>query len=127
MPDNPTGVPVLGDPALPVHYHDVIAEWQVKATAPFDVDPASRREVLRISQWNRGHNTDQLMFRPNLLPGAGDYGLMYITVGDGKNNPPHTDPYDQAQNPKSPLGKILRINPLQRGSRRYTVPRANPF
>jgi glucose/arabinose dehydrogenase len=83
--------------------------------------------VLRISQWNRGHNTDQLMFRPNLRPGAWGYGRMYITVGDGKNNPTHTDPFDQAQDPKSPLGKILRIDPLQRRSRRYAVPEANPF
>ena len=127
VPEVPPGVPVLRDPAIPVYYHDVIAEWQVDPADPSWVDPGSRREVLRISQWNRGHNTDQLMFKPSLRPGMAGYGQMYITVGDGKNNPSFTDPYDQAQNPKSPLGKILRILPLQQGSRSYAVPKANPF
>jgi glucose/arabinose dehydrogenase len=125
VPARPAGVPVLADPTIPVLYHDVLAEWQVDAAGKSI--PGSRREVVRVSQWNRGHNTDQILFKPGLAPGAADYGLMYISVGDGKNNPPHTDPYDQAQNPKSPLGKILRINPLQRGTRSYTVPPSNPF
>ena len=125
VPAAPPGVPVLADPAIPVLYHDVVAEWQVDGQGK--VPPASRREVVRISQWNRGHNTDQLLFRPGRAAGAGDYGLLYISVGDGKNNPPHTDPHDQAQNRKSPLGKILRIDPLQQGTRSYTVPESNPF
>ena len=125
VPASPPGVPVLADPTIPILYHDVIAEWQVDGEGK--VVTASRREVLRISQWNRGHNTDQLLFKPGLTPGMSGYGFMYISVGDGKNNPAHTDPYDQAQNKQSPLGKILRINPLQRGSRSYTVPPSNPF
>lgn len=122
----PDSVPVLGDPALPLYYHDVIAEWQASASGS-TVDPGSRREVLRIRQWNRGHNTDQLMFNPNLTPGSFGYGLMYVTIGDGKNSPAYTDPYDLAQDRRSPLGKVLRINPLQRGALSYTVPSGNPF
>ena len=127
IPASPAGVPILRDPAVPVYYHDVIAEWQVSASNPAQVDPTSRREVVRISQWNRGHNADQLLFNPNLTPGMSNYGRMYISVGDGKNNPPFTDPFDQAQNRLSPLGKILRINPLKGGARSYTVPKGNPF
>ena len=129
FPAFPAGVPVLRDPdpGIPVYYHDVIAEWQVRATPPFAVDPLSRREVMRISQWNRGHNTDQLLFNPNLRPGMKGYGMMYISIGDGKNSPEYTDPYDQAQERLSPLGKILRIFPLKQGTRSYTVPRSNPF
>ena len=119
-------MPVLCDPALPVNHDDVIAEWQVNA-AGTRVKPNTRREVVRIRQWNRGHNTDQLLFNPNSLPGGAEYGLMYISVGDGKNNPPYTDPYDQAQNPLSPLGKILCIIPLKAGVRSYSVPVTNPF
>lgn len=123
----PPGVPILGDPALPLLYHDVLAEWRVSATDPSRVDPLSRREVLRIRQYAAGHNADQLLFNPRLLPGQPGYGAMFVGVGDGKNNPPHPDPFDQAQNPARPLGKILRIDPLQRGLRRYTIPPGNPF
>ena len=127
IPDTPAGVPILEGPGTPLDFHDVIAEWRVSATNANQVDPSSRREVLRIRQYHPRHNTDQLLFKHSLKPGAGTYGLMYISVGDGINSPTHTDPYDQAQNKKSPLGKILRINPLQRGTRTYTVPRSNPF
>ncbi len=41
--------------------------------------------------------------------------------------PTRTDPFDQAQNPASPLGKILCIDPLARPGRNYSTPRSNPF
>ena len=47
------------------YHHDVIAEWQVAADR-IERRSGTRREVLRIRQWNRGHNTDQLLFNPNL-------------------------------------------------------------
>lgn len=92
------------------------------------VDPASRHEVLRIVQFGLGHMADQLMFNPNARPGSADYGLMYLGVGDGNDNPTHTDKYDSAQDPGRPLGKILRINPLrQPNGRAYGIPSGNPF
>jgi glucose/arabinose dehydrogenase len=103
-------------------YH--LSDKKVSGTA---VVPSSYREVLRIRQYNRAHNTDQIMFNPNLVPGDPGYGLMFVGVGDGINRPSHTDPYDQAQNPRSPLGKLLRIDPLPRGGAPYTVPADNPF
>ncbi|MFO1073087.1 MAG: PQQ-dependent sugar dehydrogenase [Geminicoccaceae bacterium] len=126
QPAAPAGVPVLGDPALPLLHHDVVAEWRVGAD-PARVDPSTRREVLRIRQYAAGHNADQLLFDPRLRPGQAGYGAMFIGVGDGKNNAPHPDPFDQAQNRARPLGKILRIDPLQHGDRSYTVPADNPF
>ena len=126
QPAAPAGVPILGDPALPLLHHDVVAEWRVGAD-PARVDPSTRREVLRIRQYAAGHNADQLLFDPRLRPGQAGYGAMFIGVGDGKNNAPHPDPFDQAQNRARPLGKILRIDPLQHGDRSYTVPADNPF
>jgi glucose/arabinose dehydrogenase len=117
----------LGIPTQPLVHHDVIAEWQVDPANPSRVNPLSRREVLRIRGPGVGHNTEQILFNPNLRPGAAGYGLLYVSVGDGKNNPKHTDPYDNAQNPGSPHGKILRIDPLAREGRSYTVPATNPF
>ena len=120
-------MPILGDPLLPLHHHDVIAEWGVDSANQSRVDPSTRREVLRIRQYWFMHNTDQLLFNPNKSPGHSGYGAMFIGIGDGKNSPMHTDPYDQAQNPARPLGKILRIDPLKRGSASYSIPADNPF
>lgn len=121
----PADVPILGDQTLPRSHHDVLAEWQVDAAG--NVLVGSRREVLRIHQPSAGHNGEQLLFDHSVLPGGAGYGMLFISVGDGKNNPTGTDPYNQAQNLARPLGKILRINPLQSGTRSYTVPPTNPF
>jgi glucose/arabinose dehydrogenase len=68
------------------------------------------------------------MFDPHLQPGMPGYGMMLIGVGDGGNNPPHPDPYDQAQNPGLIPGKILRIDPLpQPDGAPYGIPADNPF
>jgi glucose/arabinose dehydrogenase len=109
-------------------FHDVVAEWSVDAGDPFQVEPASRREILRIAQFKRDHNTDQLMFDPNAQPGSPDYGKLFIGVGDGGNVPEHPDPYDQAQDPGRALGKLLRVDPLkQADGAQYGIPADNPF
>ena len=123
----PGGVRLFGGP-FPVAHHDVVAEWGVDPTDPSRVDPTSRREVLRVAQYKKDHNTDRLMFDPNAGPGTSDYGKLYIGIGDGGNVPARPDPYDQAQDPGRALGKIFRINPLrQSDGRRYAVPGDNPF
>ena len=110
------------------HHHDVVTEWMTDPADPGRVLPHSRRELMRIAQWGRQHNTDQLMFDPHLQPGAPGYGMMLIGVGDGGNNPPHPDPYDQAQNPGLIPGKILRIDPLlQLNGTPYGIPADNPL
>ena len=81
--------------------------------------PNSRREILRIAQYQIDHNADQLMFDPNARPGDDGYGTMYIGTGDGGNWPAQPDPLDQAQNPGRALGKILRIDPLASGGQAY--------
>src|SRR5207253_228096 len=50
---------------------------------------------------------------------------LFITTGDGGSR---GDPPNNAQNPNSLLGKLLRINPLKaRSGRPYRVPRSNPY
>ena len=120
----PGGTPILGG-TYPVHHHDVIAEWTVDASQR--VIASSRRELMRIKMWAWAHNTDQLMFNPHAKAGDADFGLMYFGVGDGGNYPAHPDRYEQAQDLRTPLGKILRINPLANGSARYQIPADNPF
>ena len=49
-------------------------------------------------------------------------GHLYVATGDGGAA---CDPNENAQNPDSLLGKLLRIDPLPRGG--YSIPRTNPF
>ena len=94
-----------------------IDEFRRAAGSAFLADPATRRIVLGI--FHRGatnHNGGQLQFGPD--------GYLYISVGDGGNVQPIGE---AARNIWLPLGKILRIRPLQSGSLSFTVPATNPF
>jgi glucose/arabinose dehydrogenase len=94
-----------------------IDELRRSAGSAVLADPATRRVVLVIA--HRGatnHNGGQLQFGPD--------GYLYISVGDGGNVAPVGD---AARNIWRLLGKILRIRPLQSGTRSFTVPSTNPF
>jgi glucose/arabinose dehydrogenase len=54
----------------------------------------------------------------------GKDGHLYIGIGDGGGV---GDPGNNAQNIGSLFGKILRIDPLRKGKRKYKIPRSNPF
>jgi glucose/arabinose dehydrogenase len=79
----------------------------------------SARLVLRMADDNRDHNGGQLAFGPD--------HLLYIGTGDGGGvGDPH-GARGNAQNLRSLLGKILRIDPRARRGRAYSVPAQNPF
>jgi len=118
------------DPGGEVSHHDVIAEWRVDAADANRVDPKSRREVLRIAHPLYDHTIGQIAFNPNSAPGGADYGVLYVGVGDGGDTLPtrhEIESMRNAQNTRTLLGKMLRINPLPADGRKYTVPRDNPF
>jgi glucose/arabinose dehydrogenase len=116
---------------LPVHHHDVVSEWKVDEQNPSVANPASRREVLRIVHPTEGHVGGCLGFNPAAREGEPDYGMLYISVGDGAdtvNNPRRLiDEWHIAQDKALPLGKILRVDPMAHGDKPYAVPRDNPF
>ena len=74
----------------------------------------SRRAVIRQPHTRPNHKGGQLQF--------GRDGMLYVGFGDGGGG---NDPDDNAQNPGSRLGKLLRIDPRPGGG--YRVPRDNPF
>ncbi len=118
------------DPQGHVVHHDVLAEWTIDARDPNRVDPASRREVLRLAHPLHDHVMGQLGFAPHAKPSDPDYGMLYIGVGDGGNTTfryKKVDAMHNSQNRQNPFGKILRINPLADGDRKYSIPRDNPF
>jgi hypothetical protein len=78
------------------------------------------------------YNVGQLSFNPNAQPGDDDYGLLYIAVADGGSDGfpvSDTDPLDNGQDLGTPLGKIIRIDPLGNNSTngQYGIPTDNPF
>jgi glucose/arabinose dehydrogenase len=113
----------------------VVTEWQVSATDPDIVDPATRRDVLRIDHPQGNHNGGEIGFRRS-------DGYLYIAIGDGGNGgdvgPGHTPNLGNAQDTSNLLGKILRIDPLApaltpastdpvSGNGKYRNPASNPF
>ncbi|MDP9187700.1 MAG: PQQ-dependent sugar dehydrogenase [Actinomycetota bacterium] len=73
------------------------------------IDPASRREVLKMDDFASNHNGGLLLFGPD--------GLLYIGTGDGGIA---DDPERNGQDLGSLLGKILRIDPHEADGRPYT-------
>lgn len=80
-------------------------------------DVGSRRNLLSIEHERANHNGGQLTFGPD--------GFLYLGTGDGGGG---GDPDRNGQNPKTLLGKILRIDPTRpSGERTYGIPPGNPF
>ena len=125
---------VAGSGKADFHYPDsikvalqfVVTEWK---TPHPDADTFSgtSREILRIDMITESHGMQEITFNPLSKPGAEDYGLLYIGIGDGGCT--------QIGYPfflrgiRSIWGTVLRIDP--RGSNsangRYGIPENNPF
>lgn len=111
----------------PVDHHDVVREWTVADPAAATATITGEREVMRLAQPNGDHGPGTIAFNPTAAPGSADYGKLYIGLGDGGGV---NDPYDNAQDARSPFGKILRIDPADpdgAGPLNYAIPTDNPF
>ncbi|KAF7806146.1 HIPL1 protein [Senna tora] len=117
---------------LPCQYHAVVAEFTVNGTAsePSLAESGNPLEVRRIFTMGvpyRGGHAGQILFGP-------EDGYLYLMIADGSNR---DDPYNLAQNKKSLLGKILRIDVDNLPSTKeinnqglwgnYSIPRDNPY
>jgi glucose/arabinose dehydrogenase len=92
----------------------VIARYHTTADSN-TADPASGQTLLVVVQPFTNHNGGQLAF--------GHDGYLYIGMGDGGGG---GDPSNNAQNPLSLLGKILRID-VESQPDGYSAPSSNPF
>jgi uncharacterized protein (TIGR03437 family) len=93
----------------------VIARYRVRVGNPDLADPGSETIVLTQRQPFSNHNAGQLAFGPD--------GYLYVGFGDGGSG---NDPQNNAQNRRTWLGKMLRID-TESDLTRYRVPAGNPF
>lgn len=99
-----------------------LARYQRDNTNPNIGDPASGQVLLSIpkpgSPYFTNHNGGKLNFGPD--------GMLYIGTGDGGNG---GDPFNNAQNGNSLLGKMLRldVNSFATSAPFYDIPADNPF
>jgi glucose/arabinose dehydrogenase len=104
--------------------HTVVARFTRTAADPLAVDPATRFDLrwstgLRIiEQPFANHNGGHLAFGPD--------GYLYVALGDGGAA---NDPQNNAQNPGTLLGKLLRIDVSVPDSdaNGFRIPADNPF
>ncbi len=115
-------------------YQNVVTEWKTSSIAPGTIDPASRRDIISFGKNAANHNGGTVAFGPD--------GYLYLGTGDGGNardvGPSHLEPGGNAQSLATPLGKFLRLDPLDparsagsadavSANGQYRIPATNPF
>jgi len=115
-------------------YKMVINEWKISAADANVVDPGSRREIFSFGKNANNHNGGTIAFGPD--------GYLYLGTGDGGNandvGASHIEPGGNGQNLTTPMGKMLRIDPLDPSltmssldpvstNGQYRIPVSNPF
>jgi hypothetical protein len=105
-------------------FHGIVTEWTADDPAA-DTFSGTRRQVMRLGFFGRIHGLQQIDFNPTARRGSPDYGILYVAAGDGGLGATTTDPQD----PTTPYGKLLRIDPLGTDGPggTYGIPPDNPF
>jgi len=123
--NGPATFPFLHAAGTEPNHHGVLASWKVSAADASRVDPATRKEFLRIAEPQFNHNGGMIAFGPD--------GLLYLGLGDGGAGndlgPGHNPETGNGQDKNVPLGKMLRIEVNGRDSANgaYGIPKDNPF
>ncbi|KAF6145164.1 hypothetical protein GIB67_020355, partial [Kingdonia uniflora] len=118
--------------AMPCQYHSVISEFTANGTTlqpslASKVNPSEVRRIFTMGLPYMGDHGGQILFGPA-------DGYLYFMMGDGGGG---GDPYNFAQNKKSPLGKIMRLDVDNIPSAKqitdlglwgnYSIPKDNPY
>jgi glucose/arabinose dehydrogenase len=90
----------------------VLARYSVTTGDANLANPASRFELLEVTQPQSNHNGGMIAFGPD--------GYLYTAQGDGGTGGAN------GQNLDTPLGKLLRLD-VGNGVGPYTIPASNPF
>lgn len=129
-----TGPTYVAPNAASQGYKTAVNEWKISTTNANVVDPASLREIISFGKNANNHNGGTITFGPD--------GYMYLALGDGGNandvGASHIEPGGNAQNLTTPLGKMLRFDPINptlnptspdpiSPNGQYRIPTTNPF
>ena len=105
-------------------HETVIREWTAYNPRATEFTGTSR-EIFRVGQFAPNHNVGHIAFNPVAEVGSDDYGVLYVTLGDGGVA---NDPRAYGQDLSEPLSAIIRIKPLEATAQRaYGIPADNPF
>ena len=135
-------------------HQEVLREWNISPivgnanvnTLP-NLEVNDSREMLRIDQPGPFHNMYDMSFNRASVPGDSDYGLLYISLGDGGNSGSNSSNFNsqirEPQDLRTIYGNILRIDPdpsahptvrfvtnsfaPNAGQPTYSIPDSNPF
>jgi glucose/arabinose dehydrogenase len=91
----------------------VVVERYRVSPDPDRADPGSAKTVLAMDDPASNHNGGMVAFGPD--------GYLWLGTGDGGRA---ADPWDNARDPRSLLGKLLRIDVRER---LYAIPPDSPF
>ncbi len=94
----------------------VISRFKASSANARQIDPASEVVLLTFKQPYSNHNGGKIAFGPD--------GYLYIATGDGGSG---GDPQNNAQDRKSLLGKMLRIDVNGTDKGKYGIPADNPY
>ncbi len=95
----------------------ILDRYTVSASNSNQANPASRLNILSIDHPATNHNGGKINF--------GKDGFLYLSTGDSGGG---GDPGNVAQNTRSLLGKMLRIDvSITTGTTNYTIPAGNPY
>ena len=113
----------LGNPTGPNPAHDRVLYEYTASNIASNVFAGTKREVMRIHEFRRGHDIDDMAFDED--------GYLFISSGDGVVS-------NYSQDLGNVFGKILRIDPLAPGTTpassdpvstngKYRIPLDNPL
>ncbi|TLU99071.1 PQQ-dependent sugar dehydrogenase [Dyadobacter luticola] len=94
----------------------IIARYKATSPTSNQADPRSEAVLFTYNQPYDNHNGGSIQF--------GKDGYLYIAAGDGGSG---GDPQNNAQNLKSHLGKILRVDVNSTAKGNYGIPADNPY
>jgi len=115
--------------------HTVLIEW-TDANRADAVFQGTARELMRMDMVGSIHPMGDLIFNPTAQPGDPEWGVMYISVGDGGAGESSGTTRMTPQRLDSLGGKILRIVPdlslhtadsTVSPNGRYRIPNDNPY
>lgn len=129
-------------------HQDVVREWDLatfgdvpgnSANNAFTGNLTNSRELLRVDQPGPFHNVVDLAFNTHAGPMDADFGMLYISAGDGGAGlQTNQQRAEGAQNLATIFGNVLRIDPnpaahpvvrtsAHSGQPAYSIPADNPY